>query len=83
MDKINEIKSKLAKAAHKDEVTDEMNIKDLGLDSLDIVELLLQLEEDYGVHFDDMDMSAIVTVKDLLNVIESQLKLGQTHEILK
>ena len=28
---------------------------------------------DYGVHFDDMDMSALVTVQDLLDAIAKQL----------
>ena len=74
MDKINEIKAKFAEAAHKDKIEDNMNLRDLGLDSLDIVELLLQMEEEYGIHFDDMDMTNLVTVKDLLDAIASQLK---------
>lgn len=74
MDKLNEIKAKLAKAAHKDSVSEEMKLNELGLDSLDVVELLLQLEEEYDVHFDDVDMSNLVTVKDLLDAISSQLK---------
>lgn len=74
MDKIEEIKVKLAEAAHKDSVDESMKLNELGLDSLDVVELLLKLEEEYNVHFDDVDMSDLVTVKDLLNAISSQLK---------
>lgn len=74
MDKIEEIRQKLAAAAHKDKVTDDMKLNELGLDSLDVVELLLQLEEEYDVHFDDVDMSNLVCVKDLLNAISTQLK---------
>lgn len=74
MDKLNEIKARLAKAAHKDSIDGSMKLRELGIDSLDIVELLLQLEEDYGVHFDDMDMSTLVTVQDLLDTIAKQLK---------
>lgn len=74
MDKLAEIKKRLAEAAHKDSVSEEMKINELGLDSLDVVELLLKLEEEYGVHFDDVDMSNLVTVKDLLDSISSQLK---------
>lgn len=73
MDKLEEIKSKLAKAAHKDSVKEEDKIRELGLDSLDVVELLLQLEEEYDVHFDDVDMSKLTTVKDLLDEIAKQL----------
>ena len=74
MEKIDEIRNRLAEAAHKDHITDDMKLNELGLDSLDVVELLLKLEEEYDVHFDDVDMSNLVCVKDLLNAISSQLK---------
>ena len=74
MDKIEEIRGRLAAVAHKESVDGSLKLRELGIDSLDIVELLLQLEEDYGVHFDDMDMSALVTVQDLLDAIAKQLK---------
>lgn len=74
MDKIAEIRSKLAAAAKKDSLSDDDKLRELGLDSLDIVEMLLQLEEEYDIHFDDVDMSKLVTVKDLLDAIKSQLK---------
>lgn len=74
MDKLEEIKVKLAAVCHKDSVSDSDKIRELGLDSLDVVELLLQLEEEYDVHFDDVDMSSILTVKDLLDEVNKQLK---------
>lgn len=74
MEKIEQIKARLAEVAHRDNVDGSLNLRDLGIDSLDIVELLLQLEEEYGVHFDDMDMSTLVTVQDLLDAVEKQLK---------
>ncbi len=74
MNKIEEIRARLAEVAHKDTVEGSLKLRELGIDSLDIVELLLQLEEDYGVHFDDMDMSTLVTVQDLLDAIAKQLK---------
>ncbi len=73
MDKLTEIKTKLAKAAHKDNIEDSDKIRELGLDSLDVVELLLQLEEEYDIHFDDVDMAKLNTVKDLLDEIAKQL----------
>lgn len=74
MNKVDEIRARLAEAAHKESVSDETKLNELGLDSLDVVELLLKLEEEYNVHFDDVDMSNLVTVKDLLDAISSQLK---------
>lgn len=73
MDKIEQIKVKLAEATHKDKINGDEKIRELGLDSLDVVELLLQLEEEYDVHFDDVDMSKLSTVNDLLNEISKQL----------
>jgi len=73
MDKIEQIKVKLAEVTHKDKINGDEKIRELGLDSLDVVELLLQLEEEYDVHFDDVDMSKLSTVNDLLNEISKQL----------
>ena len=64
----------LADIAKVDAITDEMKLSELGLDSLDVVELLLQLEEQYDIHFDDIDMSNFKTVGDLLASIEQKLK---------
>lgn len=74
MSKIEEIKARLAEALHQDTLNTNAKFKELGLDSLDMVEMLLKLEEDYGVHFDEVDLSNIVTIQDLLDVIEGLLK---------
>ena len=74
MNQIEEIKKQLAVIAKVDAIKDEMKLSELGLDSLDVVELLLQLEEQYDIHFDDIDMSNFKTVGDLLASIEQKLK---------
>ncbi len=43
---------------------------DLGLDSLDLFELLLSLEEEYGIEADPASLSAITTVGDALSMME-------------
>lgn len=74
MNKIEEIRSKLAKRTHKETIKDEEKLRELGLDSLDVVDLLMQLEDEYGIQFDDVDMAKLITVKDLLSEIEAKLK---------
>ena len=69
-----EIKARLVELSHRESVDEAVAIRELGLDSLDVVETLLELEEKYGVAFDDIDMSKLVTVKDLLDAIESKVK---------
>ena len=55
----------------EDKVTLESEIiKDLGADSLDLVEMLLSLEETFGVELSDEETESIVTVQDIVNLID-------------
>ena len=45
-------------------------IKDLGLDSLDIVTLIMAVEDEYGFTADDDEIVALKTVGDVVNYIE-------------
>mgnify|MGYP003290566769 FL=1 len=46
-------------------------IKDLGADSLDLVEMLLSMEENFGVTISDEETENIKTVKDIVDIIEN------------
>jgi acyl carrier protein len=46
-------------------------IDDLGADSLDIVELVMAFEEEFGVEIPDDAAEKITTVKDAINYIDS------------
>tara|TARA_B100000683_G_scaffold277638_1_gene337602 strand:+ start:8616 stop:8903 length:288 start_codon:yes stop_codon:yes gene_type:complete len=53
------------------EVTPEAHfIDDLGADSLDTVELVMALEEEFGVEISDEDAEKIQTVGDVIKYIE-------------
>lgn len=45
-------------------------IDDLGADSLDIVELIMALEEEFDMEIPDADAEAIVTVGDVVEYIK-------------
>jgi acyl carrier protein len=48
-------------------------IDDLGADSLDTVELVMALEEGFGMEIPDEDAEKITTVKDAVSYIEGHL----------
>jgi acyl carrier protein len=47
-------------------------IDDLKADSLDVVELVMGLEERYGIEIPDEDLPSIKTVGDIIRYIESK-----------
>jgi acyl carrier protein len=49
-------------------------IDDLGADSLDLVELVMALEDEYGIEIPDEDAEKIVTVGDALKYVKDHVK---------
>jgi acyl carrier protein len=59
----------------EDEVTMEASyIEDLGADSLDTVELVMSLEEEFGTEIPDEDAEKLVSVKATVEYIEKAVK---------
>ena len=52
---------------------DSKFIDDLGADSLDTVELIMQFEEEFNIEIPDEDAESIVTVGKAANYIDSKL----------
>ena len=48
-------------------------IEDLGADSLDTVELIMQFEEDFNIEIPDEDAEKILTVKHAYNYINKNI----------
>ena len=56
-------------------ITEESSfIDDLGADSLDLVELIMALEEEFGIEIPDADAEKVVTVGDVVNYIKENVK---------
>jgi acyl carrier protein len=62
---------------NENEVTPEAKfVDDLGADSLDLVELVMALEEEYNIEISDEDAEKILTVGDAIEYIKSHVAQG-------
>ena len=61
-------------SADPDEMSMETNIaKDLGADSLDVVELLMSIEDEFDVEIPDEEIENIKTIGDLTDYIQNNM----------
>lgn len=70
----------------KDIISQELNIQkdkiklesrlseDLGLDSIDAVELIMKLEEDYNISISDDEIKNVKTVRELVDYVNKLVK---------
>lgn len=60
----------------KSEVTSDANfIRDLGIDSLDYAELVMEFEQNFKIKIPDTDAGEIVTVETAVNYIGNKVNL--------
>lgn len=55
----------------EDQIVPEASfVEDLNADSLDLVDLIMTLEEQFGMEISDEDAEKLVTVQDAINYVE-------------
>ncbi len=69
MEKIKEILVDNLDCKQEDIKPESLIMKDLGADSLDMVELAMAFEEEFGVKIETDDISKIKTVQDIVDFI--------------
>ncbi len=58
-----------------DKITPDAEVvKDLGADSLDVVELMMALETEYGITLPDGELENLKTVQDIVDMMEKLVK---------
>ncbi len=57
---------------NEDDISLESNIlKDLGADSLDVLQLLMTIEDEKGIRVPDEEFAKFITVGDVVNYLEN------------
>lgn len=70
--KVREIVALQLGLSEEDIQPDSTFVDDLGADSLDVIELLMALEEEFGVDIPDEDAQEFETVSDVINYLRSK-----------
>lgn len=73
---LEKVKSLLAEqfSVEEDSITVDTKFEDLGADSLDLVEMVMALEEEFDIQIDDEEVEKIATVGDVVNYITANAK---------
>ena len=74
MDVIETVKSILAEKVDVSKLKEEDSLKSLGLDSLDLVEVMLEIEDELGIEFTSEEIAELSTLKDVVKLIEAKTK---------
>lgn len=74
MDKKQEIENLIKEKLNISEINRNATSADYGLDSLDVVEFLLELEEQYGISFEASETTNLKTLGELLDLLDKKIK---------
>ena len=77
MNILNDLNEILKKNNIKTKLTNNdlnSNLKDLGIDSLSAMNMIIQIEEKHNIRIPDEKLLEMKNVKDLVSIIEEQLK---------
>lgn len=58
----------------EEKVSEDLSFNDLGADSLDVVELVMELEDSFNIQFDDERIESLNTVGDAVKYIDELMK---------
>jgi len=71
-DKVKKIIAEKLSVDMEEVVPEASFVEDLGADSLDLVELIMSMEEEFDVDISDEDAEKIMTVKDAFEYVSAQ-----------
>ena len=74
MDIKESVSKNLESKVNVSNVKETDSLSTLGLDSLDLVEIMLQIEDEFHIEFSSDEIVNLSTVQDVLDIIEKKLK---------
>ncbi len=60
------------KGAKTEGMSPQSNLRDIGIDSLDLVDVILEVEKERNITFNDEELLVCKTVLDVVNLIDSK-----------
>jgi acyl carrier protein len=72
VDKVKKIIAEKLSVDISEVVPEASFVDDLGADSLDLVELIMSMEEEFDIEISDEDAEGILTVKDAMDYIDKR-----------
>ncbi len=72
-DKVRSILSNQLEVDQNQITMDSRLVEELKADSLDIVELIMDLEQEFDMEIPDEDLPKVATVRDIVNYVESKI----------
>lgn len=73
MDEMKKIEEIFKSRIKKDSVDPNAELRTLGLDSLDLVEIMMEIEDEFHIEFENDEMVGFKTVGDVYKAIENKL----------
>lgn len=64
----------LSQRVDVDKLQPEAPLSSLGMDSLDLVEMSIEIEEAFNIEFTSEEIAALTTLQSMLDLIEKKLK---------
>ena len=74
MSSIDVVREILAKRVDVSKLDENNALQDLGLDSLDLVEITLEIEDKFHIEFTSNEIANLKTVKDVVELITRKTK---------
>ena len=74
MNAIETVKSILSEKVDISNLKEEDSLQSLGLDSLDLVEVMLAIEDKLNIEFTSEEIAQLSTLKDVVKLIERKTK---------